>query len=361
MVRQVVSELLVQDPAIAVIAAVADPIFAMARMRIQWPDVLVLDLALKRMDGMTFLRKIMTERPTPVIICATSTAADLQNTADARAVGAVNVIIKPANGLKQFLEQSAPLLVAAVKAAAPGIAAESKASPPLRTVPRARSEAAVAVAPRNSADVITVAPSLVAMTLVTERIVALGTSTGGTHALERVLTALPRDCPGIAVVQHMPENFTTAFAARLNSISAVSVREAVHGERLLPGEVLIAPGGRHLMLRRSGTAYYAEVVDGPAVNRHKPSVDVLFRSVAKCAGGNALGVIMTGMGDDGARGLLEMRQAGAATVAQDEGSCVVFGMPKEAIKLAAVDRIMPLDSIAQALISWGMATGRAAG
>jgi two-component system chemotaxis response regulator CheB len=213
---------------------------------------------------------------------------------------------------------------------------------------------------RHNADVITAPPSLRASTPATERIVALGTSTGGTQALERVLLSLPPDCPGIAVVQHMPENFTAAFATRLNSVCAIPVREAVDGERLMPGQVLIAPGGKHLMLRRSGACYYAEVVDGPPVNRHKPSVDVLFRSVAKCAGANALGVIMTGMGDDGARGLLEMQQAGAATVAQDEGSCVVFGMPKEAIKLGAAQRVLPLGLIAQALISWGTSAGRTA-
>jgi two-component system chemotaxis response regulator CheB len=360
LVRQVMSDLFKEDPTIVVIAAVADPIFAMARMRIQWPDVLVLDFALKRMDGLSFLRKIMAERPTPVIVCATSTSADLQNTADARAAGAVNIFIKPTSGLKHFLEESAAQLIAAVKSAVPGVAPGPKTSAPVRVAARPHPEAPAAATPKNSADVITSPPSAVPMTLVTERIAALGTSTGGTHALERVLLGLPRDCPGIAVVQHMPENFTTAFAARLNSICAVAVREAVHGERLLPGQVLIAPGGKHLMLRRSGTSYYAEVVDGPPVNRHKPSVDVLFRSVAKCAGANAIGVIMTGMGDDGARGLLEMRQAGAATVAQDEGSCVVFGMPKEAIKLAAVERVMPLDLIAQALINWGTSAGRSA-
>jgi two-component system chemotaxis response regulator CheB len=207
-------------------------------------------------------------------------------------------------------------------------------------------------AKKLSADAMNAPPSR-AMKQTTERIVALGTSTGGTQALERVLRKLPRDCPGIAIVQHMPEKFTAAFANRLNGICEVEVREAVDGERLLPGHAFIAPGGKHLMLRRGGAYYYAEVVEGPLINRHRPSVDVLFRSVAKCAGANALGVIMTGMGDDGARGLLEMRQAGAATVAQDEASCVVFGMPKEAIKLAAAERVMPLGQIAQALMTWG--------
>jgi two-component system chemotaxis response regulator CheB len=211
-----------------------------------------------------------------------------------------------------------------------------------------------AVAPtKYSADIVIAAPGSQAMKHTTERIVALGTSTGGTQALERVLTVLPRGCPGIVVVQHMPEKFTAAFAARLNQLCEVEVREAVHGERLLPGHVLIAPGGKHLMLKRSGAYYHAEVIDGPLVNRHRPSVDVLFRSVAKNAGQNAIGIIMTGMGDDGARGLLEMREAGAATMAQDEESCVVFGMPKEAIQLGAVNTVLPLSRIAQTIVDWG--------
>ena len=353
--RQVVCDVLAADPAITIIAAVPDPIFAMARMRIEWPDVLVLDFALKRVDGLTFLRKIMAERPTPVIVCATSTAADAENEAAARAAGVLAFMFKPDSGLKGFLEDSAAALIAAVKSTAPA-GASRKASRPLRSVAHLPDPPPDAVK-RHSADVITAPPLVHATTPATQRIVALGTSTGGTQALERVLLALPHDCPGIVVVQHMPENFTTAFAARLNHLCTVAVREAVDGERLLPGQVLIAPGGRHLMLRRCGSGYFAEVVDGPPVSRHKPSVDVLFRSVAKCAGANALGVIMTGMGDDGARGLLEMHQAGAATLAQDEDSCVVFGMPKEAIKLGAAQRVLPLGLIAQALITWGTSAG----
>jgi len=204
-----------------------------------------------------------------------------------------------------------------------------------------------------TADAVTRPPSSGAMKQTTERIVAIGTSTGGTQALERVLTELPRDCPGVAVVQHMPEQFTAAFASRLDKLCEVGVSEAVHGERLLPGHVLIAPGGKHFMLRRSGAYYYADVSDGPLVNRHRPSVDVLFRSVAKCAGPNASGIIMTGMGDDGARGLLEMQTAGSPTIAQDEASCVVFGMPKEAIRMGGVGQVMPLSRISRAIIEWG--------
>jgi two-component system chemotaxis response regulator CheB len=350
-VRQVLSAQLAADPAIHVMGAVTDPVFAMARMKMQWPDVIVLDVEMPRMDGITFLRKIMEERPTPVVICSTLTERGAATTLDALAAGAVSIVTKPKVGLKQFLEDASADLVNAVKCAAQANVVTLRATL-AGPGARSRSERVGAVAPKASADAVTAAPSS-AMKKTTERIVAIGTSTGGTQALERVLVALAGDCPGIAIVQHMPEKFTKAFADRLNSICEVEVREAVHGERLLPGHVLIAPGGKHLMLRRGGAYYYAEVIDGPLVNRHRPSVDVLFRSVAKCAGRNAIGFIMTGMGDDGARGLLEMRQAGAATVAQDEASCVVFGMPKEAIKLDAADRIMPLGQIAQSVMNWG--------
>jgi len=346
-VRQVVTEQLATDPAITVIAAVSDPIFAMARMKLLWPDVIVLDVEMPRMDGLTFLRKIMTERPTPVVICSTLTEKGTVTTLEALAAGAVAIVAKPKMGLKRFLEDSTADLISAVKSAAHANVTTLKAT--LAAPAAARPGVP---AQKLTADAIT-APPTQAMKQTTERIVALGTSTGGTQALELVLKALPRDCPGIAIVQHMPEKFTAAFAERLNGLCDVEVREAVHGERLLPGHAFIAPGGKHLMLRRGGAYYYADVIDGPLVNRHRPSVDVLFRSVAKCAGPNALGIIMTGMGDDGARGLLEMKQAGATTAAQDEASCVVFGMPKEAIKLGGADRVMPLGQIAQTLVNWG--------
>ena len=346
-VRQVVTEQLATDPAITVMAAVPDPIFAMARMKLQWPDVIVLDVEMPRMDGLTFLRKIMAERPTPVVICSTLTEKGTVTTLEALAAGAVAIVAKPKMGLKRFLEDSTADLISAVKSAAHANVTTLKATlaAPAATRPGMPGQ-------KLTADAI-MAPPTQAMKQTTERIVALGTSTGGTQALELVLTALPRDCPGIAIVQHMPEKFTAAFAERLNGLCDVEVREAVHGERLLPGHAFIAPGGKHFMLRRGGAYYYADVIDGPLVNRHRPSVDVLFRSVAKCAGPNALGIIMTGMGDDGARGLLEMKQAGATTAAQDEASCVVFGMPKEALKLGGADRVMPLGQIAQTLVNWG--------
>jgi len=342
-VRQVLSEQLAADPSIHVIAAAADPIFAMARMKMEWPDVIVLDVEMPRMDGLTFLRKIMDERPTPVVICSTLTERGAVTTMEALSAGAVAIVTKPKTGLKRFLEDASADLVSAVKSA--GQANVRNLKPALRHVAGA--------AAKHTADAVIAAPGSQAMRQTTERIVALGTSTGGTQALERVLTVLPRGSPGIVVVQHMPEQFTAAFAARLNQLCEVEVHEAVHGERLLPGHVLIAPGGKHLMLNRSGAYYHVDVVDGPLVNRHKPSVDVLFRSVAKYAGRNAIGIIMTGMGDDGARGLLEMREAGAATMAQDEESCVVFGMPKEAIRLGAVKTVLPLSRIAQTIADWG--------
>jgi two-component system chemotaxis response regulator CheB len=353
-VRQVLSAQLGQDPSIEVIAAVADPLFAMNRMRIEWPDVIVLDVEMPRMDGVTFLRKIMEERPTPVVICSTLTERGAATTLDALAAGAVAIVTKPKIGLKKFLEDSSADLVSAVKAAGsanvlrlkPGLpAGAGRAQPKL--------SATTASGAKHPADVVLALRGSHAMQETTERIVALGTSTGGTQALEQVLTALPRGSPGIVVVQHMPEKFTAAFAARLDGLCDVEVSEAVNGERLLPGHVLIAPGGKHMTLRRSGAYYYVDVTDGPLVNRHKPSVDVLFRSVAKFAGANAIGVIMTGMGNDGARGLLEMREAGAATAAQDEASCVVFGMPKEAIAVGGAKTVLPLSRIAQAIVDWG--------
>ncbi len=332
-VRQVVSALLDAAPGIAVIHAVADPILAMERMKMQWPDVIVLDVEMPRMDGITFLKKIMSERPTPVVICSTLTEKGAQTTMEAMAAGAVAIITKPRLGLKQFLNDSSDELVGAVRAAARANVKRLAPRPPLPVVAK------------HSADVILAPAEGNAMTQTTERVVAIGTSTGGTQALEEVLTALPRVSPGIVIVQHMPEKFTAAFADRLNSICQIEVREAQNNDRVLPGRALIAPGGRHMLLRRNGAQYYVEVVDGPLVNRHRPSVDVLFRSVAKAAGANALGIIMTGMGDDGAAGLLEMRKAGARTVAQDEQSCVVYGMPKEAVKRGAVEKTVPLHAI----------------
>jgi two-component system, chemotaxis family, protein-glutamate methylesterase/glutaminase len=332
-VRQVVSGLLDADPEIEVISAVADPLLAMVRMQSQWPDVIVLDIEMPRMDGITFLKKIMQERPTPVVICSTLAEAGAKTSIEALAAGAVAIITKPKLGLKQFLHDSSNDLITAVKTAA-----------------RANVRR-LTVSEKHNADIILApAPNHGAMIQTTERVVAIGTSTGGTQALEKVLATLPRVTPGIVIVQHMPEKFTAEFASRLNSLCQITVKEAQHNDRVLPGQALIAPGGKHMLLRRNGAQYFVEVIDGPLVNRHRPSVDVLFRSVAKCAGANALGVIMTGMGDDGAAGLLEMRNAGARTIAQDEDSCVVYGMPKEAVKRGAVEKTVALNAIGREIL-----------
>ena len=331
-VRKVMSGILDRDADIKVIGTAPDPIFAIEKMRRDWPDVVTLDVEMPRMDGITFLGQLMAERPTPVVICSSLTTAGAETTLQALAAGAVAIITKPGLGVEDFLHDSSNDLVNAVKAAARA------------NMAAVQSGARQAVNKRDPA-----APRL-AMAQTTERIVAIGTSTGGTVALEALLTELPQVSPGIVIVQHMPEMFTAAFAARLDSLCEIKVQEAKDGQRVLPGLALIAPGGRHMQLARSGAQYIVEVKDGPPVNRHRPSVDVLFRSVAKYAGKNAMGVIMTGMGDDGARGLLEMHETGAYTLAQDEASCVVFGMPREAIKLGAADRILPLGALAGAIL-----------
>ncbi|WP_375192244.1 chemotaxis response regulator protein-glutamate methylesterase [Marinobacter sp.] len=333
-VRQVLGQLLMSDPGIRVAGAAPDPIFALQKMQKDWPDVIILDVEMPRMDGITFLRKLMKERPTPVVICSTLTEKGADTTLQALSAGAVDIITKPKLGLRDFLQAGGPHMVQVLKAAA-----RAK----LAAVPRARPVASPE--PRAAAPV--------AMARTTDQVVALGTSTGGTQALEAVLTRLPADCPGIVVVQHMPEKFTAAFAQRLNQLCRCEVREAVDGDRVIPGLVLIAPGGRHMQLRRSGAQYRVGVADGPPVNRHKPSVDVLFRSVANTAGRNALGIIMTGMGDDGAQGLLAMRHAGAHTIAQDQQTSVVFGMPREAIELGAAAEVLPLSDMAQAIMGSG--------
>jgi two-component system chemotaxis response regulator CheB len=343
-VRQVVSQALASDPGIEVIATASDPVFALEKMHKRWPDVLVIDIEMPRMDGITFLRKIMSERPTPCVVCSSLAERGTKATFEALAAGAVAIITKPKQGLKSFLEDSSNDIVHAVRSAATAnlraLAARSRTAPPPA---RASVEGA-----RATHD---------ALARTTDQVVAIGTSTGGTQALETILTQLPATSLGIVVVQHMPEMFTAMFAERLDGLCQIEVREARDGDRVIPGRALIAPGGRHMLLKRSGAQYLVEVVDGPLVNRHRPSVDVLFRSVAKSAGANALGIIMTGMGDDGARGMKEMHDAGARTIAQNEATCVVFGMPKEAIKLGGVDVTIALDQIPAAIVGHGMNRG----
>jgi len=348
-VRQVLSAMLGKDPGIEIIGTASDPLFAMDKMNNDWPDVVVLDVEMPRMDGITFLKKIMSVRPTPVVICSTLTEKGAETTLQALAAGAVGIVTKPKAGLKGFLESDAGEIIANVKAAA---------ASNMRSV-RSQINTAAHPAPAKKLTADAVLPAAghhgQAMATTTDRIVAIGTSTGGTQALEVVLTGLSRVCPGIVIVQHMPETFTAAFADRLNKLCQIEVLEAKTGDRLIPGRALIAPGGKHMLVKRSGAQYLAEILDGPPVSRHKPSVDVLFRSVAKCAGRNALGIIMTGMGDDGARGLKEMHDAGAQTLGQDEKTCVVYGMPKEAVRFGGVLRELPLQAISGAIEHYGAA------
>ena len=333
---------------IEVIATASDPLFAWPKMAARWPDVVVLDVEMPRMDGITFLRQIMAERPTPVVMCSTLTEKGAATTMQALAEGAVSFVAKPKLGLRDFLGDPGNGLVAAVRAAA---ASNARALRPVGAgVARKTLSASVLadkVAQARAAGTLDRAPGASgAMAVTTDRVIAIGGSTGGVQSIEAVLAALPRTTPGIVIVQHMPERFTAAFAEHLNRVCAMDVKEAADGDRVIDGRVLIAPGGRHMQLQRSGAQYVVSVRDGPLVNRHKPSVDVLFKSVAQCAGANALGVILTGMGEDGARGLKDMRDAGAATAAQDEASSVVFGMPREAIRLGAAAAVLPLRGVA---------------
>lgn len=343
-VRQTLTQILNTDPLIEVMATASDPYIAARKMQKEAPDVITLDIEMPRMDGLTFLRKIMTQHPIPVVIISSVSQRGSENALKALEYGAIEIITKPVMNTKQFMEESRIRLCDVVKAAA--IAKTKRRR--RKVVPPQN----IKVQPKLSADaVIPQHHRRPTMIQTTEIVVAVGASTGGTEALTVFLQALPVDCPGIVIVQHMPEIFTRSFANRLNEICPITVKEATNGDSVLRGQALIAPGNKHMLLKRSGARYYVEIKDGPLVNRHRPSVDVLFRSTARYAGKNAIGIIMTGMGDDGARGMLEMKEAGAKTVAQDEKTCVVFGMPKEAIKLGAAHKVMALDSIANYILN----------
>jgi two-component system chemotaxis response regulator CheB len=338
-VRQVLTQIFESDPQIKVVGAAADPFRAVEMIRRDPPDVITLDVEMPRMDGLTFLEKIMSQHPIPTVMCSTLTEAGSDVALHALEKGAVEIIVKPKVGAKEFFEESRVRMCETIKAAARArlkkLAVRAKHDP---------------VKAKLSADAMLPKPGRNAMIQTTEKVVAMGASTGGTEALRVVLEAMPADSPGIVIVQHMPENFTARFAERLDMLCQVTVKEAADGDPVLRGQALIAPGNKHMLLQRSGARYYVEVKDGPLVSRHRPSVDVLFRSAASTGGRNVVGVIMTGMGDDGAKGMLEMKQAGAVNVAQDEETCIVFGMPAEAIKLGGVDKILPLDRIASEVV-----------
>jgi two-component system chemotaxis response regulator CheB len=338
-VRQSLTSILNDDPDIEVMGAAADPFAAARRLQEEIPDVIILDIEMPRMDGITFLRKIMAQKPIPVIICSTLTEERSELMFEALEAGAVDILPKPRLDTRQALLDSASRFRDAVRAAA-----RARLRP--RRAPR------MVIGAKLTADAIIPPPVAGRAGPVTERIVCIGVSTGGTEALRDVLESLPARAPAILIVQHMPQGFTAAFANRLNGLSEMDVKEAEDGEPVAHGCAYIAPGGRHMLLQRTGQRYHIAIKDGPPVSRHRPSADVLFRSAAQYAGRNALGIIMTGMGDDGARGLLEMRKLGASTRAQDEESCVVFGMPKEAIACGAVDKVISLGQIPKEIMLW---------
>ncbi len=336
-VRQTLTEILNQDPEISVMGAASDPFYAVKKIAKEEPDVITLDIEMPRMDGITFLKKIMSQHPIPCVVISSLTTEGAETSIKALEYGAVEIITKPIMYTSEFAKETRIKIIDAVKAAAKAKISRKKIAP----APE------VKVIPKYTADaVIPSKRQKRSMIKTTEKVIAIGASTGGTEAIKELLMALPLDSPGIIIVQHMPEEFTRSFANRLNELCRITVKEANNGDSVLRGHALIAPGNYHTLLRRSGARYYVEVKEGQLVNRHRPSVDVLFRSVSQYAGKNAIGIILTGMGNDGAKGLLEMNEIGADTIAQDEKSCIVFGMPHEAIKLGAAKHIMPLNKMA---------------
>jgi two-component system chemotaxis response regulator CheB len=333
-VRQTLGDLFGTDPEITVLGTAGDPYQAVELMKAHRPDVIILDIEMPRMDGLTFLQKIMEQHPLPVIICSTLATAGAPAAFRALELGAVDVITKPNLGTLEFLIESRITICDAIKAAA--------RVPVHRLTPKPER--------KLSADAVLAKAASRPSFETTQKIAVVGASTGGTEALVEFLTALPMNAPGVVIVQHMPEHFTRTFAERLDSLCRISVKEAETNDVVSPGCALIAPGGKHTLVKRSGARYYVEVRDGPLVSRHRPSVDVLFRSAARYVGHNAVGVILTGMGDDGAAGMKELHDTGAHTIAQDEATCVVFGMPKEAIQLGGVDQTLPITHIASAVM-----------
>ena len=328
LIRGLLSEIVNGQPDMQAVGAAPDPLAAREMIRALNPDVITLDVEMPRMDGIDFLEKLLRLRPMPVVMVSTLTEKGSDIALRALELGVVDFVAKPrldiANGMRDYAREITDKIRVAARA-------------------RLKQRSAPAVSPRLGADA--VLPALANRAASTEKLIIIGASTGGTEAIKEVLVQLPADCPGVLITQHMPEAFTRSFAARLDGLARISVKEAAHGERVLPGHAYVAPGHSHLLLKRSGANYVTELSQAPSVNRHRPSVDVLFRSAANCAGRNALGVILTGMGRDGAAGMLEMKRAGAWNVAQDEATCVVFGMPKEAIAAGGVDEVLPLNEI----------------
>lgn len=376
-VRQTLTALLDESADFKVVATAADPYIAAQKLNSVLPDVITLDIEMPRMDGLSFLKHLMQQHPLPVVVCSSMAESGSANALAALDYGAAEIVEKPKMGTKKFLEESKVAVYDAVKAAyasrhglrklrtkeasnsdrSSSTPAASATSQPRTAPPRKRTTSAQGsagmrdVEPKLNADAVIPPPNGRAVPETTEKIVCVGASTGGTEALREFLELMPLNAPGIVVVQHMPEKFTAAFAQRLNSICEITVKEAHDNESVLTGHALIAPGNRHILLKRSGARFYVELRDGPLVSRHRPSVDVLFRSAAQYAGPNALGIIMTGMGDDGAMGMSEMHRAGAYNIAQDEASCVVYGMPNEAVKRGGVDESVSLSQIAEKVLN----------
>jgi len=339
-VRQVMSDVLNADPMIEVMGSASDPFIAAAKIAKQIPDVILLDIEMPRMDGLSFLQKIMAQKPIPVVVFSSLSEKGSRVGIKALEYGAVEVLTKPGLGPKSLSNPATvEAIYEAIKTAAKVQVRHRKSSSSKNTPANNR------IAPKLSADAVINKVNNYSMLKTTEKVIAIGASTGGTEAIRAVLEPLSHSVSGIVIVQHMPELFTKSFADRLNELCNITVMEAKDGDSVIRGRALIAPGNKHMLLKRTGARYYVEVKDGDLVNRHRPAVDVLFRSVAMFAGSNAVGILLTGMGDDGARGLLEMKQAGAYTIAQDEKTSVVFGMPNEAIKRGGASQVMPLNAI----------------
>jgi two-component system, chemotaxis family, protein-glutamate methylesterase/glutaminase len=343
-VRTTISAILEDDEDVVLFGTASDPIIAEGKFeRGGWPDVIILDIEMPRMDGLTFLKKIMSEHPTPVIICSSVAQNGSKNALTALSLGAIEVISKPEVGLKSFMEESGYWLKHAIKAAY-----EAKTN--IKRIPTNK-QSFESVPKKLDADLI--CPLKPAMSHShTHTVIAIGASTGGVQTLESILPYLPQNTPPILITQHMPPGFTKSLAERLHKLCVINVKEAEHGDKLIQGRALIAPGDKHMTVKRSGNSYVIEIKDGPKVSRHKPSVDVLFRSCANEAGANAMGILLTGMGDDGAKGLKEMKERGAKTYTQDEKSCVIYGMPKAAVEIGASQKSVTLQEIV-AIVSNG--------